>query len=198
MRMPARMMLWSWCLALVLVLAGSTAAAAATLTPAAATAGSTATSAVSAASPTVYNSSAATGASRLVRQYAYHGCFLEITGTNGTAPGSRSIEDGTDEILPGNMTVPLCLAFCGSAAYPYAGLEYGRECWCGQDLSALATEEPAADCDLPCDGDTSALCGGNLRLTVYLLSAAATGGAAHGALWAMLAAIVTASGVHLV
>lgn len=180
--MPTRKSLFARSLALVfLVLAASPVTTASTTTSSSSSASASgvsataSTAAASTASPTVYNSSTTTDASSAVRQYAYHGCLLEITGTKGTAPGSRSLQDGTVQILPGNMTVPVCLAFCATAAaatnstaaaYSYAGLEYGRECWCGQYLSALATEEPAADCDLPCDGDASMLCGGNLRLNV--------------------------------
>lgn len=128
--------------------------------------------------PTVYIASAAptTGAAAatgIVRNYGYQGCFLDISGMNGTAPGARSLEgDTTDEVLPGDMTVAKCLAFCGGggsgSAYTYAGLEYARECWCGQDLSTLATKESEAQCNLPCDGDTGTLCGGELRLTASL------------------------------
>ncbi|CAK7215874.1 Mitochondrial intermediate peptidase [Sporothrix curviconia] len=134
-------------------------------------------------SPTVYIPSnapttGAAAATGIVRNYGYRGCFLDISGLNGTAPGTRSLQgDTTDEVLPGDMTVAKCLAFCGGGgsgtAYTYAGLEYARECWCGQDLSALAAQEPAAQCDLPCDGDSGTLCGGNLRLTLYALKSPA-------------------------
>lgn len=127
-------------------------------------------------SPTVYIASSAptTGAAAatgIVRNYGYQGCYLDITGMNGTAPGARSLQgDTTDEVLPGDMTVAKCLSFCGGAgsgtAYTYAGLEYARECWCGQELSSLATKEAEAQCNLPCDGDNGTLCGGDLRLTV--------------------------------
>ena len=113
----------------------------------------------------------AAAATGILRDYTYQGCFLDINGLNGTAAGSRSLQgDTTDEVLPGDMTVAKCIAFCGGGgsgtAYTYAGLEYARECWCGQDLAALATMQPEAQCDLPCDGDNSTVCGGNLRLTV--------------------------------
>ena len=145
-----------------LALAAISAAASATTTTSATTS--------TTATPTVYNASAA-AATGVVGHYAYLGCYLEVSGLNGTAPGGRSLEGAaTDEVLPGDMTVPKCLAFCGGggsgSAYTYAGLEYARECWCGQDLSALATQQPAGDCSLPCDGDNTTLCGGSLRLSV--------------------------------
>ncbi|CAK7225482.1 Mitochondrial intermediate peptidase [Sporothrix eucalyptigena] len=120
--------------------------------------------------PSAVPSTGAAAATGIVRSYNYQGCFLEINGLNGTAPGARSLQgDTTDEVLPGDMTVAKCLAFCGGGgsgtAYTYAGLEYARECWCGQDLAALATQEPESQCNLPCDGDNGTLCGGDLRLT---------------------------------
>ncbi|KJR86576.1 uncharacterized protein SPSK_02748 [Sporothrix schenckii 1099-18] len=140
------------------------------------TSSKTATTPTTTPSRTVYVASKAptTGAAAatgLVRNYAYQGCYLEIAGTNGTAPGARSLQgDTTDEVLPGDMTVAKCLEYCGGGgsgtAYAYAGLEFSRECWCGQALSSLATKEAEAQCNLPCDGDDSTLCGGDLRLTV--------------------------------
>ncbi|KAL1896616.1 Mitochondrial intermediate peptidase [Sporothrix stenoceras] len=134
--------------------------------------------------PTVYIASLAptTGAAAATgtaRNYGYQGCYLDISGMNGTAPGARSLQgDTTDEVLPGDMTVAKCLSFCGGAgsgtAYAYAGLEYARECWCGQELSSLATKEAEAQCNLPCDGDNNTLCGGDLRLTLYMLKSPAT------------------------
>ncbi|CAK7567718.1 MAG: Mitochondrial intermediate peptidase [Sporothrix epigloea] len=141
------------------------------------------TKSISTASPTVYipSDAATTGAAAatgIVRKYGYSGCFLDIDGLNGTAPGTRSLQgDTTDEVLPGDMTVAKCLAFCGGGgsgtAYTYAGLEYARECWCGQELSALAAQELETQCNLPCDGDSDTLCGGDLRLTLYKLTSPA-------------------------
>ncbi|RBQ82763.1 hypothetical protein VDGD_21018 [Verticillium dahliae] len=89
------------------------------------------------------------------------------------------------------MTVPLCLDFCRRgtrAAYAYAGLQYARECWCAQRLSGLSEAMPEADCDLPCDGDDGMVCGGDMRLSLYVVEsggavlrrAAAWGGVACG------------------
>ncbi|CAK7270880.1 Mitochondrial intermediate peptidase [Sporothrix epigloea] len=142
------------------------------------------TATTSTASPTVYipSDAATTGtaaATGIVRNYGYIGCFLDIDGLNDTVPGTRSLQgDTTDEVLPGDMTVAKCLAFCGGGgsgtAYTYAGLEYARECWCGQELSALAAQEVETQCNLPCDGDSNTLCGGDLRLTLYRLTSPAS------------------------
>jgi len=65
------------------------------------------------------------------------------------------------------MTVETCLSFCAHAAYPLAGLQYSRECWCGDHLNSLSQKVADALCDTPCDGANNTACGGALRLTLY-------------------------------
>jgi hypothetical protein len=68
--------------------------------------------------PTIYNGSS---------KYAYYGCYNETVDIPGSTD-SRAIGDGTNEVLPGTMTVPDCLGFCSSngTTYKYAGLEFSR------------------------------------------------------------------------
>ena len=99
------------------------------------------------------------------------------------------------------MTVSACLEYCSGGAnnetMQYAGLEYGRECWCGSYLSALS--EPLneiARCIYACDGNASEVCGGALALTLYNLTEAAKTGVARSlgsesAAWYGTAAVVT-------
>ncbi|KAL2154372.1 hypothetical protein VTH82DRAFT_3048 [Thermothelomyces myriococcoides] len=76
----------------------------------------------------------------------------------------------------------MCLDFCRTGAgdanggktgrFQFAGLEYSRECWCGQTLSSLSAKLPDSECNLPCDGNTTQACGGSLKLTIYKAGAA--------------------------
>ena len=59
------------------------------------------------------------------------------------------------------MTVEKCLSFC--AAYPLAGLEFGKECYCGGPSIAVG----ANGCSVPCGGNAGETCGGSWRLSVY-------------------------------
>lgn len=43
-----------------------------------------------------------------------------------------------------------------------------RECWCAQTLSSLSEKVPDSECNLPCEGNTTQACGGNLKLTVSI------------------------------
>jgi len=75
-----------------------------------------------------------------------------------------------------DMTVQTCLGFCAGSAF--AGLEYTRECWCAPYLSALSTKLPDSQCNLPCEGNSSQICGGALRLSVYQQKSATKGAGA--------------------
>ncbi|KAF7951375.1 hypothetical protein EAE96_006690 [Botrytis aclada] len=110
--------------------------------------------------------------------YTYLGCYNETRNTNTTG-GLRSLNGGVTEALD-VMTVPLCMAFCKSNGYAYAGIEYTRECYCAQYLSALASKVDDAKCDLPCKGNTSQICGGSWTLSVYLQDGSKKGGAGEG------------------
>ena len=65
------------------------------------------------------------------------------------------------------MTVEACLTFCASKGYPYAGLEYYHECFCGATLAPTSAEAPDAQCQAPCAGNANEACGGGSRLSLY-------------------------------
>lgn len=65
------------------------------------------------------------------------------------------------------MTVATCVNFCLAGGYPYAGLEYSTECYCGRVIAATAVKAADADCSMLCGGDAYAYCGGSGRLNVY-------------------------------
>ena len=62
--------------------------------------------------------------------------------------------------------------------YAYAGVEYGRECWCGSKLNiagdagatpaANVTEStPGDECDFVCPGNSSEFCGSGGKLSLF-------------------------------
>lgn len=51
------------------------------------------------------------------------------------------------------MTVQFCLDTCEQAGYPVAGLEYGKDCWCGPSMPQGVS--PAPNCNMGCSGDGS-------------------------------------------
>jgi hypothetical protein len=67
-----------------------------------------------------------------------------------------------------SMTIKFCQAFC-SANYDLAGVEYGSECYCANDLQPGSTVG-AAGCNMPCSGNKKEICGGPYRVNVYQLT----------------------------
>lgn len=56
------------------------------------------------------------------KKWDYIGCYNE---TSPQEIGPRILSGGIDEALPG-MTVPMCLAFCFSNFFKFAGVEYAQ------------------------------------------------------------------------
>ena len=90
-----------------------------------------------------------------VADFAYSGCYTDAVDVR-TLPGST--------ITSPDMTLTTCAAIC--ADYHYFGLEDGNQYFCGMDLDP-STKTGDAECQLKCSGDSSLVCGGTLRLTVY-------------------------------
>jgi hypothetical protein len=66
------------------------------------------------------------------------------------------------------MNYTLCATTCGSKGYNYAGVSYGRECYCGNTQRATAKLVASTDCNVACAGDMYSKCGGSWRLTGFV------------------------------
>ncbi|KAL8705373.1 MAG: hypothetical protein Q9201_001492 [Fulgogasparrea decipioides] len=64
------------------------------------------------------------------------------------------------------MTIKICLDFCKSKGTTYAGLEYHRECYCGNSIASDAIANDPG-CTLTCKGNVSEICGGSNRMNLY-------------------------------
>lgn len=118
---------------------------------AAATATATTTASTAAASPTgpvIVKGDA---------NFTYAACYAEPANNRALA----------NQVLPGAvMTVEKCLSAC--AQFQYAGIEYGGECWCGNTLATGTAKASAeSECNFPCSGNSSQICGAGNRLTMY-------------------------------
>ena len=51
--------------------------------------------------------------------------------------------------------------------YHYAGVQYGGECWCGNQEPSSSMLTQASDCNMPCPGNSSEVCGAGYRVNVY-------------------------------
>lgn len=74
---------------------------------------------------------------------------------------------GSSVGVAGN-TVGKCQAACAAAAFTYAGMEFGSQCFCGNAI--LNNAAPLlVGCDKPCPGNAAETCGGANALSLYVL-----------------------------
>ncbi|KAG7137690.1 WSC domain-containing protein like [Verticillium longisporum] len=85
----------------------------------------------------------------------YTGCYSEPS--PGRLLPSQLLNDGDE------MDIELCLDVC--AGYNYAGVEYGRECWCGDRLNAEG-DVPSEGTAVPGERVDDDEC---VRMSVYIL-----------------------------
>ena len=88
--------------------------------------------------------------------YGSLGCYTEATA--GRALSSAAFADD-------DMTIEMCAGKC--AGFTMFGLEYQRECFCGDALNAGSVATSQFDCKYSCMGNQSETCGGDWRLNVY-------------------------------
>ncbi|KAJ3579386.1 hypothetical protein NPX13_g1177 [Xylaria arbuscula] len=98
-----------------------------------------------------------------ISEYAAVGCWTDDS-SQGKALFYRQ-----DNLASSEMTNDKCLKSCLDGGFPFAGTEYGGECYCGVVVgngTALATDD--STCNMPCNGDSSQICGGPARLSLYV------------------------------
>lgn len=86
----------------------------------------------------------------------FQGCYTDPAGSRVLLPA---------ELKDDAMTIEKCAAFCNP--YKFFGLEYGRECYCGNVQDAKSVSASATDCNMPCSGDSTQTCGAGQRLSLY-------------------------------
>jgi Glyoxal oxidase N-terminus/WSC domain len=93
--------------------------------------------------------------------WQYQGCLNDLA-------NPRSLK--YQLILDTNNTAENCLSQCSKFGYGAGGMEYGRECWCGDEATVKAlgrTFSPESDCNMPCTGNISTYCGSGDRISYY-------------------------------
>ncbi|RGP78132.1 hypothetical protein FLONG3_3701, partial [Fusarium longipes] len=93
--------------------------------------------------------------------YKPNGCYTDNSSKGRALTWPMDI-DGS------KMTPTTCLTACADQGFPLAGLEYGGECYCGNVLANDTVKADVGDCNVPCNGDSTLLCGGASRLSVYI------------------------------
>ncbi|XP_062136792.1 xylosyltransferase oxt [Drosophila sulfurigaster albostrigata] len=60
-----------------------------------------------------------------------------------------------------------CVELCLQSGYPYAGVQYSRECFCGFDAPPSSAKLPDSSCNMKCLGHAKEICGGFYAMNVY-------------------------------
>ena len=87
--------------------------------------------------------------------------------------GECVFDDAKNRVLNGHlttsheMTVESCITTCTEKGYDYAGLEWGIECFCGNEPSQRFDWAWSGKCDVNCAGDRKQICGGSGAMSVY-------------------------------
>ncbi|KAL8696378.1 MAG: hypothetical protein Q9224_002825 [Gallowayella concinna] len=123
---------------------------------------STSTTPASSTTPTKPPSSTSTSAppSSTPSQagYTYAGCYTDLT--SGRVLTGKSSSTSTN-------TYKTCAAYC--SGYTYFGVEYGSECYCGNQFSNPTAPAPKGEteCNRKCSGDATQVCGAGGRMNLF-------------------------------
>jgi len=88
--------------------------------------------------------------------YGYQGCYTEGSSTRALV-GASFADD--------KMTIEKCASQC--TGFALFGLEYQRECYCGNTLTAGSVTTLQGNCKYSCMGNRSETCGGDSILSLY-------------------------------
>lgn len=95
--------------------------------------------------------------------WKYMGCITDLAGDQRTFP-INFLE------LPDTNSAKNCLSQCSKYGFAAGGMEYGRECYCGEvsDPDRVGAQiRPDSECNMVCPGNDTTLCGAGNRIAYY-------------------------------
>ncbi|KLU90456.1 hypothetical protein MAPG_10310 [Magnaporthiopsis poae ATCC 64411] len=111
------------------------------------------------ASGPAYSAPGRPAAIDVIGAFARKGCFRE-------ASGGRILTQGWDS---NSMTKEVCLYSCAINGFSHAGMEWGRDCWCDNQMNnavRLADKLCELPMATPCSGKADAPCGGDVTIEI--------------------------------
>ncbi|XP_050723662.1 xylosyltransferase oxt-like [Eriocheir sinensis] len=88
----------------------------------------------------------------------YMGCFMD-------SRENRILRGHAGQLR--RNTPNLCCDICFQRGYMYAGVEYGKECFCGNEDLPLQMKASDNMCGMACSGDAKFKCGDYLYISIY-------------------------------
>ncbi|KAL5005676.1 hypothetical protein ScPMuIL_016834 [Solemya velum] len=89
-------------------------------------------------------------------QEYYLGCYIDS--------GTRDL-NGASVNLAAN-TPQLCTNYCFDQGFAYAGVQYGSQCFCGNEYGTHGPS-PESTCNMACPGDPDVKCGSSWKSNIY-------------------------------
>lgn len=65
------------------------------------------------------------------------------------------------------MKIELCITYCESLGYKYAGLQFSIGCYCDYTYGTYGLASADSHCNTTCSGNSSTFCGGFFRNSIY-------------------------------
>ncbi|KAG7102362.1 WSC domain-containing protein like [Verticillium longisporum] len=96
-----------------------------------------------------------------IENYVDTGCWTDHSQIG------KSLSWPQDQLDKSVMTPSLCTEACRQGGFPYAGVEYGQECWCGAVMGNETRSVDASQCGMACKGDKTKTCGGRSRINIF-------------------------------
>lgn len=90
--------------------------------------------------------------------YSYLGCFRDNS-------KKRLLTNYYKKLS--NNSPTRCVDLCLQSGYLYAGVEYGKECFCGKTLSAEEYKLNNNSCNMECPQNPLEKCGGYFSINIY-------------------------------
>ncbi|KAI7500184.1 WSC-domain-containing protein [Hortaea werneckii] len=107
--------------------------------------------------PNLNSSSSAINNNTYAGNMTYYGCWSDQS--------PRTIDYMAYD--SNSNTVEKCTQTCADKGYSIAGIEFGSQCFCGNALGYAATQVIDSSCQTPCPGNSSEICGGGNRLSLF-------------------------------
>merc|ERR1711953_1624427 len=89
--------------------------------------------------------------------------------------GNHCVRDQDPRLLPffpgrswfPSLTPAKCIKACNDQNYNFAGVQFGHQCFCGNDAPPEYTIVDMEECNQSCGGDSAQKCGAAWRMNVY-------------------------------
>ena len=75
------------------------------------------------------------------------------------------LKDKRKDFDASDLTIEKCFEECKN--FKYAGVQFSKVCFCGNEIARTTEFLDESECDMPCDGDASQTCGGAWKMNLY-------------------------------